>query len=249
MNQRTITSLIAFLVRIVFYHSTSCNAFVLGVQASRSPKMPSKTILFAHNSPAITTSSFLQIPDNSPAITTSSFLQLTNDSPANQHLVPNDSPTKQHPVPNDSPAKQHPVPNDSPTKQCPVPHLKQTFVPMTIVSTGLLAYDDHHSSLNDFTAPQAFSAMSVIKTVTMTQVPVITTAITKAIQKKLGVCILHPTNMTANNATLKKSFASCPNQLSNYDDTKCTESFAASHPRQLRNYDSNKCQLLTSVDC
>jgi hypothetical protein len=71
MNQRTITSLIAFLVWIVFYHSTSCNAFVLGVQTSQSPKTPSKTILFAHNSPAITTSSFLQIPDNSPAITTS----------------------------------------------------------------------------------------------------------------------------------------------------------------------------------
>jgi hypothetical protein len=120
---------------------------------------------------------------------------------------------------------------------------------MTIVSTGLLADDDHRSSLNDFTAPQAFSAMSVIKTVTMTQVPAITTAITEAIQKKLDVCILHPTNMTANNATMKKSFASRPNRLSNYNGTKRTESFAASRPRQLRNYDSNKCQLLTSVDC
>jgi hypothetical protein len=37
----------------------------------------------------------------------------------------------------------------------------------------------------------------------MTQVPAITTAITKAIQNKLDVCILHPTNMTANNTTLK----------------------------------------------
>jgi hypothetical protein len=60
-NQRTIHSLITFLVWIVFFHSTSSNAFVFGIQASRrSPKMPSKTI------------------------------QLPNDSPAKQHLVPND---------------------------------------------------------------------------------------------------------------------------------------------------------------
>ncbi len=103
MNQRTIHALIAFLVWIVFFHSTSCNAFVLGVQASQSPKTPSKAILFTNNGPAITTSSFLQLP---------------NDSPAKQRPVPNDSPAKQHPVPNDSPAKQCPVPNDSSAKQC-----------------------------------------------------------------------------------------------------------------------------------
>jgi hypothetical protein len=34
LNQRTINALIAFLVWIVFLHSTSCNAFVLGVQSS-----------------------------------------------------------------------------------------------------------------------------------------------------------------------------------------------------------------------
>jgi hypothetical protein len=66
INQRTIFALIAFLVWIMSFHSISCNAFVLGVQASlRSPKMPSK--LFLNNGPAITTSSFLQIPNDSPA--------------------------------------------------------------------------------------------------------------------------------------------------------------------------------------
>jgi hypothetical protein len=65
-------------VRILFFHSTSCNAFVLGVQASqRSPKTPSTTI---------------QLTNNSPAITTSSFLQLPNDSPAKQPPVPHNGP-------------------------------------------------------------------------------------------------------------------------------------------------------------
>ncbi len=74
----------------MFFHSTSCNAFVFGVQAFWSPKTSSKTILFTNNSPAITASSFLQLPDNSPAITTSSFLQLPNDSTVKQRLDPND---------------------------------------------------------------------------------------------------------------------------------------------------------------
>jgi hypothetical protein len=53
----------------VFFHSTSCNAFVFGVQASqRNPKTPSKTI---------------QLTNNGPATTTSSFLQLLNDGPVN----------------------------------------------------------------------------------------------------------------------------------------------------------------------
>ena len=42
MNQGTINALIAFLVWIVFFHSSSCNAFVLGVQVFCSPKTPSK---------------------------------------------------------------------------------------------------------------------------------------------------------------------------------------------------------------
>ncbi len=147
--------------------------------------------------------------------------------------VPNDSPTKQHPVPNDSPAKQCPVPNDSPAKQCPVPHdglarfkqlpvpnddsffkqhsvphdgpvhFKQTFVPTTTASTGLQAYNDHHSSLNDVTAPQAYSATTATTNATMIQVPEITTAVTKAKPLKLDVCFLHSVKTGANNATIK----------------------------------------------
>jgi hypothetical protein len=57
INQRTIHSLITFLVWIMFFHSTSCNASVFGVQASqRSPK--------TNNGPATTTSSFLQLPND-----------------------------------------------------------------------------------------------------------------------------------------------------------------------------------------
>jgi hypothetical protein len=33
-NQRTINALIMFLVWIMFFHFTSCNAFIVGVQAS-----------------------------------------------------------------------------------------------------------------------------------------------------------------------------------------------------------------------
>jgi hypothetical protein len=136
-NQKTIQSHIAFLVWILSFHSTSCNAFVLGVQASqRSPKMPSTTIQLTNNGPAITTSSFLQLP-------------------------------------NDSPAKQPPVPHNGPA------HFKQLSVPMTTTSTGLQADNDCHSSLNDVTAPQAFPAMAATMTATMTQVPAMTTAITK----------------------------------------------------------------------
>jgi hypothetical protein len=61
----------------VFFHSTSCNAFVFGVQAfQRSPKTPSKTI---------------QLTNNGPAIATSTLLQLPNDSLAKLHPVPNDN--------------------------------------------------------------------------------------------------------------------------------------------------------------
>jgi hypothetical protein len=226
MNQRSINALITFLVWIVFFHSTSRNAFVLGVQASQSPKMPSKTILFTNNGPASTTSSFLQLPNdgpvhfkqlpvlNSPAITTSSFLQLPNDNPAHfeQFPVPNDNSSfKQLSVPHDGPAhfKQTFIPNDEYFfKQLSVPHndpvhFKQAFVPTTTTSTGLQAYNDHHSSLNDVTAPQAFSTTAAIMTSTMTQVPAITTSITKATLLKLDKCLLHPTKTSANNATIK----------------------------------------------
>jgi hypothetical protein len=99
-------------------------------------------------------------------------LQLPNDGPAHfeQLLVLNDD------LPNDGPAhfEQHPVPNDNSSfKQLSVPHngpahFKQTLVPTTTTSTGLQAYNDHHSSLNDITAPQAFSATTAITTTTMT---------------------------------------------------------------------------------
>jgi hypothetical protein len=196
-NQRTIHLLIVFLVWIVVFHSTSYNAFIFGIQASqRSPKMPSKTI------------------------------QLPNDSPAKQHPVPNDSPAMQYPVPNDSPAKQCPVPNDGPAHfdQLPVPNeesaltILQICVPMATTSTGLQASNNCHSSLNDFTAPQAFPAMTATMIATITQVLAIATAITKA-TIKLVECFLHPTKTGANNATneSERFFASCSFWLSNYD--------------------------------
>jgi hypothetical protein len=42
MNRGTTNAFIAFLVWIVFFYSTSCNAFVLGVQALRNPKTLNK---------------------------------------------------------------------------------------------------------------------------------------------------------------------------------------------------------------
>jgi hypothetical protein len=100
------------------------------------------------------------------------------------------------------------LPNDDPA------HYEQLYVPTTTPSTGLQASNNHHSSLNDVTAPQAFSTMSATKTVTMTKVPAVTTAITKVPQiqfnknkltrtqqKKSTTSILHPVKMMANNAT------------------------------------------------
>jgi hypothetical protein len=55
----------------------------------------------------------------------------------------------------------------------------------TTASTGLQADNDCHSSLNDITNPQAFSALTATMTATMTQVHKKTTAITRAIQNKL----------------------------------------------------------------
>jgi hypothetical protein len=125
--------------------------------------MPSKTILFTNNGPAITTSSFLQLPNDRPA-----------------HF------------------KQLPVPNDD-----SVLTILQICISMTPTSTGLQAYNDHHSSLKNVTAPQAFSATTAIMTATMTQYPAITTAITKATLLKLDKCFLHPAKVSANNSTIK----------------------------------------------
>jgi hypothetical protein len=165
-NQRIFFALIMFLVWIMFFHSTSCNAFAFGVHTSRrSPNMPSKTVQLTNNGPAIATSSFLQLPHEGPA------------------------------------------------------HFKQTFVPMSTASTGLQADKDHHSSLNGITAPQAFFATTSTMTVTMTKVPAIATAITKAPQiqfnknkltqtqqKTSTISILHPVKMTFNNATSPSLF-------------------------------------------
>jgi hypothetical protein len=148
MNRRTIFALIKVLVWIASFHSTSCNAFVLGVQASqRGPKMPSTTIQLTNNGPANTTSSFLQLPKDSPA------------------------------------------------------HFKQTFIPATTASTGLQADNDRHSSLNDVTALEAFSAMTATMIAAMTQVPAITTTIMNA-TIKLVECFLYPTKTGANNAKI-----------------------------------------------
>jgi hypothetical protein len=73
---------------------------------------------------------------------------------------------------------------------------------MTTTSTGLQADNDCNSSLNDVTAPQAFPATTVTTIVTMTQVPTMTTAITKATIKHVE-CFLHPAKTGANNATVK----------------------------------------------
>ncbi len=83
MNQRTIHSLITFLVWIPSFHSTSCNSFILGVQASqRSPKMPSKTIHLTNNSPA-----FKQhpVPNDNPAIESSLQLHIPMIATSIQH--------------------------------------------------------------------------------------------------------------------------------------------------------------------
>jgi hypothetical protein len=168
-NQRTFFALIMFLVWIVSFHSTSWNVFVFGVQASqRSLKMPSKTNQLTNNGPAITTSSFLQLPKDNRD------------------------------------------------------HFKQAFIPTITASTGFQADNDRHSSLKDVTATQAFSATTATMTATMTKVPAITTAITKAPQiqfnknklsqtqqKTSTTSILHPFKMTANNATSPSLFLLC----------------------------------------
>jgi hypothetical protein len=134
MNQRIIFALILFLVWIVFFHSTSCNAFVFRVQASQiSPKMPSKIILLQNDRSVHFKQ--LHVLNNGPAIITSSFLQL----------------------PNVSPAKQHPVSNDDSALI-----ILQICIPMTTTSTGFQASNNRHSILNDVTSPQAFSATTAI---------------------------------------------------------------------------------------
>jgi hypothetical protein len=103
MNQGTTNASIAFLVLIMFFHSSSCNAFVLGVQALRNPKMLNKIDSFSFemiskngNSHAIdemnssalnpvthVTSLFLlHNEDNSEIMTPSLLLPFNQDNPA-----------------------------------------------------------------------------------------------------------------------------------------------------------------------
>ena len=108
MNQWTINALIAFLVWIVFFHSSSCNAFVLGVQVFCSPKTPSKinnALSFGGKSNKSfdneTVSSFQLVV---ASVATKFLKGSTSNSPAFEQLpVPNDHSTafKQLSVSND----------------------------------------------------------------------------------------------------------------------------------------------------
>jgi hypothetical protein len=103
MNQGITYAFITFLVQIVFYHSTSCNVFILGVQALRNPKRLNKIDFFSfetisknRNSHAINkmnssvlnpvthaTSPFLlRDEDNSEIMTPSLLLPFNQDNPA-----------------------------------------------------------------------------------------------------------------------------------------------------------------------
>jgi hypothetical protein len=77
-------------------HATFC-MIPLKSETNDGPASTIEQLSVPDNGPAITTSSFLQLPnnseqlsvsDNGPAITTSSFLQVPNDSPAKQTPVP-----------------------------------------------------------------------------------------------------------------------------------------------------------------
>ncbi len=96
-NRGTMNSLIVFLLWIVFFHSTSCNAFVFGVQSFQSQKMLNKIDFFIFetiskngHSHAIDKMSQIKeeerlilLPNNGPATETSSFSQHpNNDGPA-----------------------------------------------------------------------------------------------------------------------------------------------------------------------
>jgi hypothetical protein len=152
--------------------------------------MPGKTNLFLINGPATITSSFLKLPNDNPV----HFEQLpvpNEDSYFKQTFVPMTTASTGLQADNDC----HSILND-------------VTAPMTAASTGLQADNDCHSILNDVVSPQAFSALSATLTATMTQVPAITTAITKG-TIKLDECFLHPAKTGANNATNKRVKVFC----------------------------------------
>ncbi len=168
-----------------------------------------------------TPSKMILFANNGSAITTSSVLQLPNEGPA--HF-------KQLPVPNDNSAF----------------NILQICIPTTTIYTRLQAYNDHHSSLNDVTAPQAFSAMAV--TITHHN-----NSCNKKSDTSQAWCMLFASCQNKCQQCKNKKwkfFASCPIRLSNLDyKNSHAKSLAAFCPRQFSNYDGNTHQLLTSNDC
>ncbi len=202
MNQRTIFVLIAFLVWILSFHSTSYNAFVFGVQASqRSSMTPTKTIQLTNNGPATTTSSFLQLPNDGPAHFEQLCIPTTTASDNDCHSTLNDITTLTTTASTGQQADndRHSTLNDITTSTTKAP-------------TGLQADNDRHSILNDVTSPQALSAATATMTATMTQVHAIgtmtqihaiVTATTKEKLLKIDECFLHPAKTGVKFATIK----------------------------------------------
>jgi hypothetical protein len=141
---------------VLSFHS--CNAFVFGVQASqRSPMRPSKTIQLTNNGPAITTSSFLQLPNHSA------------------------------PIPHDSPASFMSIFLSQlmvePTSNFLHFHVPMNA---TNTAAGLrIHYDSHQTSLNDVTIAHV-SATTATMTATMRNVFTTRNATTKALQYQLA---------------------------------------------------------------
>ncbi len=150
MNQRTIFALIAFLVWIVSFHSTCCNAFVFGIQASqRSPKMPSKTALFLNNGSALqpqVSCSFQMTALRILSSFTSQWLQ---------HLLDNRQTTIATPLWMTSQLQQLQQTASTGQQADNARHstLNDVTTPTNKASTGLQADNDHHSILNGVTSP------------------------------------------------------------------------------------------------
>ncbi len=117
----------------------------------------------------------LSVPDKGPAITTSSFLQLPNDSPA-----------KQPPDPHDDPASFMSI-FLSQLTIVPTSSFLHIHVPMNATNTATgfrIHYDSHQTSLNDVTIAHV-SATTARTTATMTNVFATRNATTKALPYQL----------------------------------------------------------------
>jgi hypothetical protein len=136
----------------------------------------------------MTPSKTIQLTNNGPAITTSSFLQLPNDHPV--HFEQLHIPTTTASTGLQADDDCHSI-------------LNGVIAPTTTVSTGLQANNDCHSILKDVPSPQTFSTLTATRTATLTQVLAITTLIMKATQNKLDKSFLYPTKSGVNNATKK----------------------------------------------